>query len=115
MAGTERLVLVVIEHDCEHVKPASLRAVSAARQLGGAYSLICIGHGVERLAASLTDFGAAKVYVVDHEDLAEPIAHRYANLVADVVELGGTRTIIAASSTFSRDLLPRVAALIDAP
>jgi electron transfer flavoprotein alpha subunit len=108
-------VLVVIEHDGQQAKPASLRAVSAARQLGDAYSLVCIGQRIEQVASSVTELGAAKVYMADHESLADPLADRYAQVIAEVAAQDGSRTILAASSTFSRDLLPRVAALVDAP
>jgi electron transfer flavoprotein alpha subunit len=74
-----------------------------------------MGHGIESLAASVTEYGAAKVYVADHVALAEPIADRYAKVVGDVAAAAGAATILATSSTFSRDLLPRVAALLDAP
>jgi electron transfer flavoprotein alpha subunit len=116
MSQADQAVLVVIEHDREQVKPASLRAISAARLLGSAYSLLCMGRrGMESIAASLAKLGAAKLYVADHELLADPIADRYAKVVADVATKGGSLTVLAASSTFSRDLLPRVAALLDAP
>jgi electron transfer flavoprotein alpha subunit len=108
-------VLVVIEHDGQRAKPVSLRAVSAARELGDTYSLVCIGQRVEGVAWSVAELGAAKVYVADHEALADPLADRYAQVVADVAAKDGSRTVLAASSTFSRDLLPRVAALLDAP
>ena len=115
MNSVELPVLVVIEHDGNQAKPASMRAVTAARQLGDTCSVVCIGHGIERLASSVTELGAANVYMVDHEALAEPLADRYARVVADVVDKDGSQTVLAASSTFSRDLLPRVAALLNAP
>jgi electron transfer flavoprotein alpha subunit len=115
MSDGEKHVLVVIEHDGKQVKPASLKAISAARQLGGSYSLLCIGNDIESVTASLLGFTAMKVFVSDHALLADPIADRYARVVADIAIEGKAQTVIAASSTFSRDLLPRVAALIDAP
>jgi electron transfer flavoprotein alpha subunit len=115
MSDNDKSVLVVIEHDGRHVKPASLRAVTAARMLSDAYSLVCIGHGIEPVASSLTELGATKIYVVDHEVLRDPLADRYAEVVRRVAAAAGAETILAASSTFSRDLLPRVAALVDAP
>jgi electron transfer flavoprotein alpha subunit len=107
--------LVLMEQAVGQIKPASLRAVSAAHQLGRPYALLCIGHEIHALAENLVRFGSTTVYLADHETLAEPIAERYAMIIADLVEQEGFRTLLAASSTFSRDVLPRVAALIDAP
>ncbi|MEX2308360.1 MAG: electron transfer flavoprotein subunit alpha/FixB family protein [Pirellulales bacterium] len=115
MSDAEFPILVVIENDQQHAKPASLRAISAARQLGDSYSLLCLGRGIETVVAGVSDLGAARIYVADHEALADPLADRYAKVVVDVAAQDGSRTILAAGSTFSRDLLPRVAALIDAP
>jgi electron transfer flavoprotein alpha subunit len=79
------------------------------------YSLVCLGERVEAIASALAELGAATVYVADHEALAHPLADRYAQIIAEVAARHGSRTILAASSTFSRDLLPRVAALLGAP
>ena len=115
MSDGEQSILVVLEHDGHAVKPASLRAISAARHLGRDYSLLCIGHGVASIADSVIDFCAARIYIADHDVLAEPLADRYAKVIADLAAQQGIQTILAASGTFSRDILPRVAALLDAP
>jgi electron transfer flavoprotein alpha subunit len=115
MPESEQPALVVIEHERGQAKPASLRAISAARLLGDPYSVLCIGQGIQTIAAGLAELGAAKIYAADHDALADAIADRYAKVVADLAIENGFRTVLAASSTFSRDLLPRVAALLDAP
>jgi hypothetical protein len=43
--------------------------------------------------------------------LAEPLADRYATVIAEAARKGGVNTILGTSSTFSKDVLPREGAL----
>jgi len=105
--------IVLIEHDSHHVKASSLHAITLARQLGG-FSLLILGHSLGTLAASLTSFGAKCVLSVDTAALAHPVSDKYASVIASVARTHGTSTILASSSTFTKDILPRVSALLDA-
>ncbi len=107
--------LVLIEHDRRQVKRPSLHAITLAQQLGGEYALLVLGHGLDEIAASLVSYGAAAVIVADDPALAEPLADRYATVIAEVARKRGTKTLLGTSSTFSKDVLPRAAALLDAP
>ena len=107
--------LVLIEHDRQQVKRPSLHAITLARQLGGDYALLVLGHGLDEIAASLVSYGASAVVVADDPALVEPLADRYAKVIAEVAQKRGATTLLGTSSTFSKDILPRVAALLDAP
>ena len=107
--------LIVIEHDRREVKRPSLHAITAARQLGGDYALLLLGHGMDEMAQALTAYGASAIMVADDAALGEPLADRYATVIADAFRKSGATSLIATSSTFSKDILPRVAALLDAP
>jgi electron transfer flavoprotein alpha subunit len=107
--------LVLIEHDHGQLKQTSLHAITLARQLGGEYALLLLGHSLNKIAASLVSYGASAVIVVDDPALAEPLADRYATVIAEVAQKRGAKTLLATSSTFSKDILPRAAALLDAP
>jgi electron transfer flavoprotein alpha subunit len=107
--------LVLIEQDHQQVKRPSLHAITLARQLGGEYALVLLGHDLDKIAGSLVSLGANAVVVADDPALAEPLADRYATVVAEVVRKRGAITLLATSSTFSKDILPRAAALLDAP
>ncbi|MEP6956782.1 MAG: FAD-binding protein, partial [Chthoniobacterales bacterium] len=107
--------LVLIELDRQQLKRPSLHAITLAQQLGESYDLLVLGSGLSEVAASLTGYGAAAVLVADDPALAEPLADRYAQVIAQVVEKQGATTLLASSSTFSKDILPRAAALLDAP
>ena len=107
--------LVVIEHDGQRAKASSLHAITLARLCGKAYALLAIGQNLGAIAASLVSYGAAAVLVADDPALAHPLADRYAAVIADVARFAGAKTIVATSSTFTKDVLPRAAALLDAP
>ena len=107
--------LILIEHDRQQVKRASLHAITLARQLGGEYALLLIGQSLDEIAASLVTYGASAVMVADDSALAEPLADRYATVIAQAARDCGAKTVLGISSTYSKDILPRAAALLDAP
>src|SRR5207245_8254318 len=107
--------LILIEHDRQQVKRPSLHAIALARQLGGEYALLVVGHGLDGIATSRVSYGASAVVVVDDPALEEPLADRYAAVIAEAARKHGAKTILGTSSTFSKDVLPRAAALLDAP
>ena len=107
--------LILVEHDRRQVKRPSLHAITAAQQLGGDFVLLLLGEGVTDLGNSLVNYGAGFVLIADNPALAEPLADRYAAVIANAFQRVGANTLLATSSTFSKDILPRAAALIDAP
>ena len=80
--------------------------MTAARQFGGEYALLLLGSGLDETANSLTGYGASAVCVADDAALAEPLADRYAQVIADACRKIGATTLLATSSTFSKDILP---------
>jgi electron transfer flavoprotein alpha subunit len=107
--------LALIEHDRRRAKSSSLHAITLARQFGGDYALLVLGHGLEEVAVSLVSYGACAVVVADDPALAEPLADRYAKVIAEATRTYNAKTLISTTSTFSKDILPRVAALLDLP
>ena len=107
--------LVLIELDRQQVKRPSLHAITLARQLGGDYALLVLGHDLDKIVATLVSYGASAVIVADDPALAEPLADRYAKVIAEAARQHGATTLLGSSSTFSKDVLPRAAALLDAP
>lgn len=106
--------LVLIEHDGAAIKRASLSAITLARDLGSPYALLLVGSQLQPLAEAVRAYGAERVLVADHPDLAEPVADRVAAVVAAIMRSTNASTLVATSSTFSKDILPRTAALLDA-
>jgi electron transfer flavoprotein alpha subunit len=107
--------LVIVEHDGHRLKQSSLNAVSLAHQLGGSFNFVVLGSGVEEIVESVRRFGAAHVFVADDPALCDPLADRYAVVIARLAREQEAANIMGTSSTFTKDVLPRVASLLDAP
>jgi electron transfer flavoprotein alpha subunit len=111
-------ILVIAEQDLGQLKQATLSAVALARQLvaeaGGAFDILVIGENVGAAAESLRSYGASEVLVADYAVLKYPVGDKYAHIVAEVAAQRGVAMVIGAASTFSKDVLPRAAALLDA-
>jgi electron transfer flavoprotein alpha subunit len=111
-------VLVVIETQDGHFRSASLPAVTFGKQMaekaGGKLSLLVIGAGVDGVAAEAAKYGAAEVLVADHPGLKNYLAETYAPIVAKAAKDKGATVVAATSTSTGKDLLPRVAALLDA-
>ena len=104
-------VLVVAEHDNATLKPATLNAVTAAAQLGEVAVLVAGANcrGVAEAAARIG--GVAKVLLADdaayEHRLAENLAALLAKLAPDFTH------ILAAATSAGKNVMPRVAALLD--
>lgn len=105
-------VLVLAEHDGRALKPATLNAVTAALLLGGPVDLLIAGHDAGAIAtAGAAIAGIEKVLLADDALYAHPLAETVAPLVAGLAE--NYAAILAAATTFGKNVLPRVAASLD--
>lgn len=106
-------VLVIAEHNNRHLNPATLHAVKAAEQLGEVHLLV-VGNGVAAVVEEARQVvGVTKVFVAEAAHYAEGLAEELAPLV---VKLAASYRYIAATATaFGKNLLPRVAAVLDVP
>ena len=104
-------VLVIAEHDNAELKPATLNTVTAAKTLGDVTVLVA-GSGCAAVGdAAATVAGVAKVLVADSELYANGLAE---NLAALIVNLSGNYGyILAPATTGGKNVMPRVAALLD--
>ena len=111
-------ILVLAEHANGQLKLATGSAAGCARQIaaatGGSYEILVLGSGLATIAGSAARLGAAAVLTADDDALLQPLADRYAAVIAGVARARGATLVIAAASTFSKDVLPRAAALLDA-
>jgi electron transfer flavoprotein alpha subunit len=104
--------LVFVEHDNTAIKAATLSAVTAAQQIGGDIHLLVVGKncgGAAEAAAKIA--GVAKVRVADADIYANALAEP---LSALIVSLSGDYShLIAPATTAGKNVMPRVAALLD--
>jgi electron transfer flavoprotein alpha subunit len=110
-------VLVVAElSEDGKLKKSTLSAITFARQalptVGGTLSIVVLGASTAAAAAELAGYGAAKIIAVEDASLGKYMAEHYAPSVAAAAQ--GSSLVVATASSFGKDLLPRVAARLDA-
>ncbi|QLH73679.1 electron transfer flavoprotein subunit alpha/FixB family protein [Rhodopseudomonas palustris] len=104
--------LLIAEHDNAHLKDATNKAMTAVAALGGEVHVLVAGQGCKAVADAAAKLqGAAKVLLAEapayEHDLAEPLA-------ALIVSLAGSYDAIVAPATSRfKNVMPRVAALLD--
>jgi electron transfer flavoprotein alpha subunit len=105
-------VLVIAEHDNAALKPATLSAITAAAAVGEEIVVLVAGTGCGAVATAVAGVaGVSKVVVADNEAYAHQLPESVGALVA---EYGKAYShIFAAATTTGKNLLPRVAALLD--
>ena len=105
-------VLVLAEHDNVALKSATLNTVSAAAKLDRQVVVLVAGHQCAGAAESAARIeGVTKVLVADATHYAHPLAENLANLVVTLVQ--GHTHILAPATTSGKNVMPRVAALLD--
>ncbi len=104
-------VLVIADHDNTTLKPATLNTITAAVQLGDVAVLVA-GEACRAVAeAAAKVAGVSKVLLADSPIYAHPLAE---NLTPLVVGLAGDYShLMAPAMTTGKNLMPRVAALLD--
>ena len=103
-------VLVLGELDGGAVAKATLCAVTAATELGGDIHLLLVGSDID-VSSGSTIHGVQKVLVADSAKLAHPSAEDVATLL--VALMPAYDQLVAGATSFSKNVLPRAAALLD--
>ncbi len=109
-------VLVIAEHDGATLNPSTAKCVACAQTVPGAEITVAVcaapGGSVAGHAAQL--HGVRKVLEIEHPANEHPLAAVLAPQIAQVAAPGYSH-VLGPSTTFGKDLMPRVAALLDAP
>lgn len=106
-------VLVIAEHNNQTLNPATLHAVSAAAQLGDVHILVAGEHAEAVAQQAQHVAGVSKVLLAEAAHYAAGLAEEVAPLVVSLA--ADYAYIVAAASAAGKNLLPRVAALLDCP
>jgi len=105
-------VLVLAEHDNDSIRPATLSAVTAAGELDSDVHVLVAGHncgGAADAAAKIA--GVAKVLKADDAAYANALAENLAPLMISIA--GNYAALLAPATTSGKNVMPRVAALLD--
>lgn len=104
--------LIIAEHDNAALKAATLNTVAAASRIGGDIHVLVAGHGCAAVAQAAAQLaGVAKVLVADAAHYADQSPEDMAALIRPLA--AGYSHILAPATSNGKNILPRVAALLD--
>ena len=108
-------ILIVAEHSGGKLNPATAKCVHCAAGIAGAeiHLVVFAADAAEVAAQAAQVAGVSKVITVTHAVHATPLAATIAPQLAEIAQ--GYTHVFGPSTTFGKDLMPRVAALLDAP
>jgi electron transfer flavoprotein alpha subunit len=108
-------ILVIAEHDGSKLNPATAKCVACASAIPGAdISVLVLAASAGAVAAQAASIaGVSRVLTIENSAFAQPLA---AVIAPAVVGVASDYThVFGPSTTFGKDLMPRVAALLGAP
>jgi electron transfer flavoprotein alpha subunit len=105
-------ILVIAEHDNAQLRASTLHTLGAAKAIGGDVHVLVAGGGCAAVAQAAAQIpGVAKVLLADAPHYKDELAENVAALVVGLAKDYGH--VLAPATTFGKNFLPRVAALLD--
>ena len=105
-------ILLVADHDNATLSDQNAKALSAALQIGSDVDVLVAGKGAKAAADAAAKLkGVRKVLLAEDDSLAERVAEPTAALVVKLAE--GYDALLAPATTMGKNVMPRVAALLD--
>jgi electron transfer flavoprotein alpha subunit len=112
-------VIVFAEHKDGRFPKTTLIAVNAglelARKRGGNCLALLTGENIDGAAAEIAKYGVSKVIVLDDPHLGHYLADAAAQAISALTKSLGAETVLATATAIGKDLMPRVAARLNAP
>jgi electron transfer flavoprotein alpha subunit len=105
-------ILLLADHDNQSLSDQTAKALSAATQIGGDVHILVAGKGAQAAADQAAKLdGVSKVLLAEGDALEHGLAEPVAALIVSLAS--GYDTILSAATTSGKNVLPRVAALLD--
>lgn len=112
-------IVVFVEQRNGQLRKSSLEALSEARRQApkgqAEVAAVLIGHNIKALTQQINKCKPDKILVADAADFAAYSTEGYAAVLADAVKKQNPRCVFASHTAMAKDLIPRVAARLDAP
>ena len=105
-------VLLIAEHDNKGFKPFTLNAISAASQIDEEVHALVLGNNSDNVAKSISEVPKVKKVIY----ISNPLYENYLaeNYTSAIVKISKDYShIVCSANTFGKNLMPRVAALLD--
>ena len=105
-------VLLISEHNNKEIKPFTLNAISAASQINEDVHVLVLGSNSDSVAKSISEVpNVKKVVHINNSIYENYLAENYTSVIVKMAE--NYSHIICSANTFGKNLMPRVAALLD--
>ncbi len=105
-------ILLIAEHNNKELKPFTLNAISAASQINEDVHVLVLGSNSDSVAKSISEVPNVKKVIHVNNSLYENyLAENYTSAVIKLAE--SYSHIICSANTFGKNLMPRIAALLD--
>ena len=105
-------VLLIAEHNNKEVKPFTLNAITAASQIDQDLHVLVIGNKAEAVVKSISEIpNVKKVIHIDNEIYENYLPENFTPVIIKHAE--NYSHIVCSANTFGKNLMPRVAALLD--
>ena len=105
-------VLLIAEHNNKEIKSFTLNAITAASQIDEDLHVLLIGHNADEVAKSLSLVpNVKKIIQIDNEIYENYLAENFTPVILEHAEKYSH--IVCSANTFGKNLMPRVAALLD--
>ncbi|WSH64580.1 FAD-binding protein [Rhizobium ruizarguesonis] len=105
-------ILLLADHDNASLSDQTAKALTAAAKIGGDVHVLVAGKGAKPAADAAAKLaGVSKVLLAESDELANNLAEPLGDLIVSLA--GAYDTIIAAATSVGKNVLPRVAALLD--
>jgi len=105
-------ILVIAEHDNSNLKPATLNTIAAGSEISPSVHLLVAGNSCQSVAdESSAVEGVEKVLLADDVAYENQLAESIANLIKSASS--DYTHILAPATTFGKNILPRLSALLD--
>ncbi len=105
-------ILVVAEHNNADLRPATLNTMTAAKEIGGDVTVLIAGHEARPAAEAAAKVeGVSKVLLAESPSYANGLAEPVGALVAALAK--DYSHVLAPATTTGKNVMPRVAALLD--
>ena len=105
-------VLLIAEHNNKELKPFTLNAITAASHIDQDVHVLVIGHNADKVAESASAIKAVKkVILIDNKNYENYLAENFTPIIVKQAE--SYSHIVCSANTFGKNLMPRVAAILD--
>jgi electron transfer flavoprotein alpha subunit len=105
-------ILIIAEHDNAAIKPALLNTIAAAKDIGGDIDIFVAGHQCAAAAQQAAKIaGVKRVRVAEAAHYAHGLAENLASLIVSIAS--DYSHLLASATSFGKNVMPRVAALLD--